>query len=125
MRKFSEEHVWVDIDGNIGTIGISDYAQNQLGDVVFVSLLKKVDETVSKGDEIVEIESVKSVSQVYVPVDGKIIEFNKIFEDESKSGILNEDPYGEGWIIKIEIRDINQLDVLMNEDQYEEYIKTL
>ena len=125
MRKFSEEHVWITVEGNIGTIGISDYAQNQLGDVVFVSLLEKVNDFVSKGDEIVEIESVKSVSQVYVPVDGKIIEFNKIFEDESKSGILNEDPYGKGWIAKLELSEPGQLDDLMDEDQYGEYINTL
>ena len=65
------------------------------------------------------------MSQVYVPVDGKIIEFNKIFEDESKSGVLNEDPYGEGWIIKLEVSDLSQLDVLMDENKYEEYIKSL
>ena len=84
MKKFSKEHVWIDVNQNNGTIGISDYAQGQLGDVVFVSFLKDINDVVSKGEGVAEIESVKSVSQVYVPVDGKIIKFNKIFEDESK-----------------------------------------
>jgi glycine cleavage system H protein len=125
MKKYSKDHEWIEVNGNIGTIGISDYAQEQLGDVVFVSLLVGIDEDVLKGDEIAEIESVKSVSQVYAPVDGKIVEFNKIYEDESKSGILNEQPYGEGWIIKIEISNASQLDDLMDDAQYQEFIKTL
>ena len=79
----------------------------------------------SVGDDVAEIESVKSVSQVYTPVDGKLIQFNTIFEDESKSGIVNEAPYGDGWIFKLNISNVSQTDSLMDEKQYEEFIKTL
>jgi glycine cleavage system H protein len=125
MKKFTKEHEWVEIEGNTGTIGISNYAQEQLGDVVYVSMLSEVGDDVNQGDEVAEIESVKSVSQIYSPVDGKVTEFNGTFEDESKSGIVNEDPYGDGWIFKIEVKDSSQLDSLMDEDSYNEFIKTL
>ena len=122
MKKFTKEHEWIDENG---IVGISNYAQEQLGDVVYVSLLSELGAEVSQGDEIAEIESVKSVSQIYAPIDGKILEFNSIFEDESKSGIVNEDPYGTGWILKMEIKSQSQLDNLMDEKAYEEYIATL
>jgi len=125
MRKFTKEHEWIEVKGNTGTVGISDYAQHQLGDVVYVSALKKVGEAVKQGEETVEIESVKSVSMVYSPATGKIVEFNKIFEDETKSGIINSDPYGEGWIFKIEVTNISELDSLMTEEEYNNFIKTL
>ena len=122
MKKFTKEHEWIDENG---IVGISNYAQEQLGDVVYVSLLSEVGADVSQGDEIAEIESVKSVSQIYAPVDGKIIEFNSIFEDESKSGIVNEEPYGQGWILKMEVKSKDSLEGLMDEKAYEEYISTL
>jgi len=125
MKKFTSEHEWIDINNNTGVVGISDYAQHQLGDVVYVSLVKKIGDTVIKGEAVAEIESVKSVSQIYSPVDGKLIEFNTIFEDESQSGTVNEDPYGEGWIFKIVISNIKQYDELMNKSDYENFIKTL
>ena len=125
MKKFSKEHVWIEANGNIGTVGISDYAQNQLGDVVYVSFLKKNNDVVSYGDEIAEIESVKSVSQVYSPMNGKIIEFNKIFENQSKSNVINDDPYGEGWLIKLEVSNSGQLDSLMDEKKYKDFIINL
>ncbi len=122
MKKFSKDHVWIDVDENIGTIGISDYAQNQLSDIVYVNFLKNINGIVSYGDEIVEIESVKSVSQIYVPLDGKINEFNKIFEDQSKASVINEDPYGKGWLLKLEISNPDQLEFLMDEKQYKDFI---
>lgn len=125
MQKFSKDHEWINVDGDTGTVGISDYAQKQLGDVVYVSLIKNINEDVAPGDGVAEIESVKSVSEIYSPVDGTLIELNPIFEDESKSGIVNQDPYGEGWIYKIKVKDSSQIDSLMDENQYEEYINTL
>ncbi len=122
MKKFSKDHVWIDVDENIGTIGISDYAQNQLSDIVYVNFLKNINGIVSYGDEIAEIESVKSVSQIYVPLDGKINEFNKIFEDQSKASVINEDPYGKGWLLKLEISNPDQLEFLMDEKQYKDFI---
>ena len=122
MKKFTKEHEWID---EKGVVGISNYAQEQLGDVVYVSLLSEIDAKVSQGDEIAEIESVKSVSQIYAPADGKIVEFNSLFEDESKSGIVNEDPYGAGWIFKMEIDSQDQVGSLMDEKAYEEYIAAL
>lgn len=124
-KKFSKDHEWMVIENNLVTVGISDYAQRELGDVVFVSLTRDVGDTVSAGDDIAEIESVKSVSQVYSPVDGELAEFNEIFEDESQSGIVNQDPYGEGWIFKVKVEDSAVLDSFMSEAEYEDYIETL
>ncbi|MBN2545404.1 MAG: glycine cleavage system protein GcvH [Spirochaetes bacterium] len=125
MKKFTKEHEWIEINDKIGVVGISDYAQHQLGDVVYVSLVKNIGDIVKKGEAVAEIESVKSVSQIYSPLDGKLTAFNTIFEDESQSGTINDDPYGEGWIFKIEISDIKQFDELLNESDYEKFIKTL
>ena len=125
-RKFTKEHEWIALEDNdTAVFGISDYAQKQLGDIVYVSLTKDVGEAVEAGDDIAEIESVKSVSQVYTPVPGEILEFNEIFEDESQSGIVNEDPYGKGWLLKLKVSDASGLDALMDEKQYEEYVASL
>lgn len=124
-RKFTKDHEWITIEGTTGTVGISNYAQKELGDVVYVSLTKDIGEKVVKGDDVAEIESVKSVSQIYSPVSGEVLEFNTEFEDESKSVLVNEDPYGKGWILKIKVSNISELDELMNEKAYEEYLKTL
>jgi len=125
MKLFTQEHEWIEVNGDTGTIGITDYAQKQLGDVVYVSLTKSINDKLSKGDDVAEIESVKSVSPIYMPVDGILLEFNNIFEDESKSGIVNEDPYEKGWVIKIKLTNESQLEELMNEEKYLEYINTL
>lgn len=124
-RKFSKDHEWIDVDGDIATIGISDYAQKQLGDIVYVSLIKEVGEAVEKDEETAEVESVKSVSQIYSPLTGEIAEFNEIFEDESMSGIVNEDPYGKGWIFKVKLSDPAELDGLMSEKDYNDYVAGL
>lgn len=125
MKKFTHEHEWITLIGNIGTVGISDYAQKQLGDVVYVTLIKKIGSEVKKSEEVAEVESVKSVSQIYSPASGKIIEFNEMFKDEANSGLLNQDPYGKGWILKIEVLDSHEIDSLLDENQYDEYIKSL
>lgn len=124
-RKFSKEHEWITVNGDTGTVGISDYAQKQLGDVVYVSFTREIREKVKQNEDVAEIESVKSVSQVFTPVSGEIIEFNKIFEDESKCGLINQDPYGEGWLFKIKLNNKGELDSLMTEEDYNNFIKNL
>lgn len=124
-RKFTKEHEWITVSNGIGTVGISNYAQKELGDVVYVSLVKDIGDSVKQGEETAEIESVKSVSQIYTPVSGEIKEFNTVFEDESKSALINEDPYGKGWIFKIQLSDSKELDGLLSEKEYEDYIKSL
>lgn len=121
-KKFTKDHEWITVDGEIGTVGISDYAQAQLGDVVYVSLTRDIGETVSQGDDVSEIESVKSVSQVFTPVSGEIVEFNTAFEDEANSELVNKDPYNAGWIFKIKLSNQAELDSLMDEDAYNSYI---
>ena len=121
-RKFTKDHEWITVDGNIGTVGISDYAQQQLGDVVYVTLTKDIGETIAKGDDAAEIESVKSVSQVFSPVSGEITEFNTAYDDESNSELINKDPYNAGWIFKIKLSDASELDDLMDEDAYNKFI---
>ena len=121
-KKFTKDHEWITVDGNIGTVGISDYAQAQLGDVVYVTLTRDIGETVSQGDDVAEIESVKSVSQIFSPVSGEIIEFNTVFEDEANSELINKDPYNAGWIFKIKVTNASDLDTLMDEDAYNAYI---
>jgi glycine cleavage system H protein len=125
MKKFTNEHEWIELIDNIGTVGITDYAQNQLGDVVYVSLTKQINDIIKKGDDIAEIESVKSVSQVFSPVNGKLIEFNTIFENEANSALINSDPYNKGWIFKIGNIDMVQFNELMSEENYQKYISTL
>jgi glycine cleavage system H protein len=118
--KFTKDHEWVRVEGDIAVIGISDYAQGELGDVVYVEL-PAVDETVEKGDAVSNIESVKAVSDIYSPLSGEIVEVNELLEDTPEN--VNKDPYGDGWIFKIKMSDTGQLDELMNADKYEEYLK--
>jgi glycine cleavage system H protein len=124
-KKFSKDHEWISVANGIGTVGITQYAQKQLGDVVYVSMTKDIGEKVAAGDDTAEIESVKSVSQIFSPVSGEVLEFNPVFEDESRSGVVNEDPYGQGWIFKIKLTDPKELDALMSESDYDKYISTL
>ncbi len=118
--KYSKEHEWVRVSGNIVTIGISDYAQDQLGEIVFVELPDEGEEF-SKDDAFGVVESVKSVNDIYAPISGRIVEVNDPVVDSPE--IVNEDPYGEGWLIKIEVEDTGELKELMTAKQYEAYIK--
>jgi len=117
--KYDKEHEWVRVDGDVATLGISDYAQDQLGEVVYVDLP-------SVGDEIVgnetfgEIESVKSVSELYTPVSGEVIAVNDALSDAPEQ--VNEDPYGDGWMIKVRMGDSSDLEGLMTADDYEAFI---
>jgi glycine cleavage system H protein len=118
--KFSKEHEWVRVSGNIATIGVSDFAQDQLGEVVFVELPDEGEEF-EKDDAFGVIESVKSVNDIYAPLSGKIVEVNDPVVDSPE--IVNEDPYGEGWLVKIEVSDLKELGELMSAKDYEAYIK--
>lgn len=120
--RYSKDHEYIRIEGDVGTVGISDYAQSQLGDVVFVEL-PSVGKALTKGGEAAVVESVKAASEVYAPVSGEVVEVNA--ELEGAPGAVNEDPAGKGWFLKIKIKDAAELDGLMNEAEYQNYVKTL
>ena len=112
--KYTKDHEWVKIEGNIATIGITDFAQGELGDIVFVDV-DTVDDDLNSGEVFGSVEAVKTVSDLYLPISGKVIEFNEELENEPE--LLNSDPYGKGWIIKIELADgADQSELLSAED---------
>ncbi len=117
--KFTRDHEWVKVEGNIGTVGITDFAQSELGDIVFVDLKKTLTE-IKKGEVFGTVEAVKTVADLYAPISGKIIEFNTNLE--SAAEVVNKDPYGEGWMIKIEIANPAELDELLDANSYKELI---
>lgn len=117
--KFTKTHEWIEVDGKIGTIGITDFAQKELGDIVFVEIPKEGDD-IKGGTQMGTVESVKAVSELNAPASGKVIEVNR--ELETAPQLLNEDPFGKGWIIKIELSDPSELDSLMDENSYKDYI---
>ena len=112
--KYTKEHEWVKVEGNKVIIGVTDYAQHQLGDIVFVEL-PDVDDEVSSGDSIVVLESVKAAADVYAPVDGVIVEVNEGLEDDP--ALVNTDPYGDGWLVAIELADEAELDGLLTAEE--------
>ncbi|MDU7187713.1 MAG: glycine cleavage system protein GcvH [Klebsiella sp.] len=117
--KYSKEHEWVKIENNVATIGITEYAQNELGDIVFVEL-PETDDELNEGDTFGSVESVKTVSELYAPISGKIVEVNEELEDSPE--FVNESPYEKAWMVKIEISDDSQLEELLSADQYSEMI---
>ena len=121
-RYFTEDHEWIDVDGEIGTVGISDYAQGQLGDIVFVDVPEE-GKALSKGDEAAVVESVKAASDVYSPVSGTVLEGNPALGDDPS--LVNTDPEGEGWFFKITLSDTAELDGLMDETAYEAFVAKL
>jgi glycine cleavage system H protein len=116
--KFTKDHEWVSVNGDMGTVGISDYAAKALGDVVFVEV-PEAGKDLSKGDEAAVVESVKAASEVYAPVSGEVIEGNSALEDAPET--VNEDPLGKGWFFKIKLSDASELDALMDEAAYTEF----
>lgn len=118
--KFTKEHEWVKTEGEIAVIGISDYAQKELGDVVYVEL-PSMGDVIEKGDACANIESVKAVSDIYSPVSGEIVQINEFLGDKPET--INKDPYGDGWVFKIRMNDSDELNALMNAEAYEEYLK--
>ncbi|KAF0142580.1 MAG: glycine cleavage system H protein [Stygiobacter sp.] len=117
--KYTKDHEWIKVEGNVGTIGITEYAQGELGDIVYVDINPDLAE-VTMGETFGTIEAVKTVSDLYAPVTGKVIELNKRLNDEPQQ--VNSDPYGEGWIIKVEIADPSQLSELLDAAGYEAQI---
>jgi len=120
--RYTKDHEYIRVEGDAGIVGISDYAQSQLGDVVFVEL-PSVGKTLSKGDEAAVVESVKAASEVYAPVSGEVVEVNS--DLEASPGTVNEDPAGRGWFMKIRLTDPSELDGLMTEEQYQEFVKSI
>jgi len=120
--RYTKDHEYIRIEGDVGVVGISDYAQGQLGDVVFVEL-PSVGKALAKGAEAAVVESVKAASEVYAPVSGEVIEVNG--ELEASPGTVNEDPAGRGWFLKIRVKDQNELNDLMTEEQYQAYLKSI
>jgi glycine cleavage system H protein len=120
--RYTKDHEYIRIEGDTGTVGISDYAQGQLGDVVFVEL-PSVGKSLSKGSEAAVVESVKAASEVYAPVSGEVVEVNS--DLEASPGTVNEDPAGRGWFLKIRLTNQGELDELMTEEQYQEFLKSV
>lgn len=117
--KYTKDHEWVKVEGNQAIIGITDYAQGELGDIVYVEV-EALGENLQKEEIFGSVEAVKTVSDLFLPVSGKITELNEDLED--KPELINEDPYGKGWIIKMEIENSSELDELLNSDSYKELI---
>jgi glycine cleavage system H protein len=117
--KYTKEHEWVRLDGDMGMVGITDYAQDQLGDIVFVEL-PAADEAVKQMEKFGEIESVKAVSELYSPVTGEVIEANTTLADNPQ--LVNDDPYGEGWMLRIRLSDPGEVEKLLSADEYDDFI---
>ncbi len=117
--KYTKDHEWIKIEGDVATIGITDFAQSELGDIVFVEV-ETVDETLDREEVFGTVEAVKTVSDLFLPLSGEIIEFNETLEDEPEN--VNTDPYGEGWMIKLKMTDESQVDDLLDAQAYKEII---
>ena len=117
--KYTKDHEWVKIDGDIATVGITDFAQGELGDIVYVEV-ETVDETLEAEEVFGTVEAVKTVSDLFLPVSGEIIEFNEALEDDPE--LVNSDPYGAGWMVKVKVSDVSELDNLISADDYKAII---
>ncbi len=113
--KYTEDHEWISIEDNIGTIGITDHAQSELGELVYIEV-ETVEETLEKGAEFGTVEAVKTTAELFMPVSGKIVEFNSELEDNPE--LANESPYEKGWIIKVELSDLKELEGLLDDKAY-------
>ena len=122
MLKFTKEHEWIKVDGDVGVVGITKYAAEQLGDVVFVEV-PDVGRKVEKGGDMAVVEGVKAASDVYAPIDGEVVEANDGLADAPEK--VNEDPEGEAWFCKLKIADAGQLSDLMDRDAYDAFLDTL
>jgi len=121
-RYFTEDHEWIEVEGDIATVGITDYAQEQLGDIVFVELPEE-GKTFAKGDDAAVVESVKAASDVYSPVSGEVIEVNSLLESEP--ALVNSDAEDEGWFFRLRLSDTAEIDALMSESVYEKFVAGL
>lgn len=118
--SYTKEHEWAKIDGDVATIGITDYAQEQLGDIVYLEL-PEVDDEVAAGDTFGTVEAVKAVSDLYAPLTGTVVAVNEDLEDNPE--VVNEDPYEKGWLLKIKISDMQEIDNLLNASDYNSFIE--
>ena len=114
--KYTKDHEWLSLDGEVATVGVTDFAQSELGDIVYVEV-ETLDETLEKEEVFGTVEAVKTVSDLFMPISGEVIEFNEKLETNPE--VVNEDPYGEGWMIKIRVSDKNELSELLSSDEYE------
>ena len=121
-KKFTQDHEWIEMEGDVGTVGISDYAQEQLGEVVFVEL-PEVGAAVEAKGQIAVVESVKAASEVYAPAGGEVVDVNGVLEDAPET--VNSGAEGNGWFVKIKVEDAGQLDALMDDAAYRDYVSTL
>ncbi len=117
--RYTKDHEWVKIEGDVATIGITDFAQGELGDIVYVDI-ETVDETIAQNEVFGSVEAVKTVSDLFMPLSGEIIEFNESLEDAPEK--VNSDAYGEGWMIKMKITDTTEIDSLLDASGYKEII---
>ncbi len=117
--KYTKDHEWIKIEDEIATVGITEFAQKELGDIVYVDV-DSVDETVEIEDVFGSVEAVKTVSDLFMPLTGEVVEFNEVLEDEPEK--VNTDPYGEGWMIKIAISKFSQVDNLLSAEEYQDLI---
>ncbi len=118
--KYTKEHEWIRVEGNIATVGITDFAQGELGDIVFVEI-ETEGENLDKGETFGTVEAVKTVSDLFMPIGGEVVEFNAALEDSPE--LINKDAYGDGWMIKIDMSDASELDELMDVDSYKAMIE--
>ena len=118
--KYSKDHTWIRVEDDEGTIGITDYAQESLGDIVYVDVPEEEDE-IEAGEEIAEVESTKATSSVISPVSGTVIEVNEDIEDSPDT--INEDPYGDGWIVRVKLSDPSELKNLMTAEAYQKFVE--
>ncbi len=117
--KYTKDHEWIRIEGDVAIVGITDFAQSELGDIVYVEV-ETVDETLDKDEVFGTVEAVKTVSDLFLPLSGEIIEFNAALEDEPEK--VNSDPYGEGWMVKIKMSDTSEIESLLSNTDYEALI---
>ena len=117
--QYTKDHEWVKVEGDIATVGITDFAQGELGDIVYVEV-ETIDESLDKDEVFGSVEAVKTVSDLFLPLSGEIIEFNEALEDEPEK--VNTDPYGDGWMVKIKISDTSEISGLLSDADYKELI---
>ena len=117
--QYTKDHEWVKVEGDVATVGVTDFAQGELGDIVYVEV-ETVDETLDKDEVFGSVEAVKTVSDLFLPLSGEIIEFNEALEDEPEK--VNTDPYGDGWMVKVKISDTSEISGLLSDTDYKELI---
>ncbi|HEY7535128.1 MAG TPA: glycine cleavage system protein GcvH [Thermodesulfobacteriota bacterium] len=120
VLKYTKEHEWIRVEDDLAIIGITDYAQDALGEVVYIELPSEGDE-ITKGEPFGAVESTKSVSDLYAPISGEVVEVNETLLDSPEA--INEDPYGEGWMVRVKLYDLGELEDLMDSDEYSDFIE--